>query len=227
MIWFSKPTLRPWLLDDGWCTVRPSHRRLSALHDRVSLSPPGGDMRAAQQWSKGESRRRQSSENVASCCCSSLWDLLSTFQTPHMTAQTRSRRWLAMFHLQVPRRAAAQLWVRVAGLRHRPGVTLAFVCRTQLERQVAAVDCGAFGGFFLRQKCGPECSRCVFRWICARLRNERSGEDPAALPAALLLRSRAARCHVDQSDPPGTRWDTYLQTTLISFSSYSALLVCT
>lgn len=100
-----------------------------------------------------------------------------------------------------------------------------FVCRTQLERQVAAFGCGAFGGFF-REKCGPESSRCVFRWICARLRNENSGEDPAALPAALLLWSRAARCHVDRADPPGTRWDAYLQTTLIWFSHYSMLLVC-
>lgn len=78
---------------------------------------------------------------------------------------------------------------------------------------------------FFRGKCGPGSSRCVFRWICARRRNESSGEDPAALPAALLLWSRAARCHVDRSDPPGTRWDTYLQT-LIWFSNYSVLLAC-
>lgn len=78
---------------------------------------------------------------------------------------------------------------------------------------------------FFRGKCGPGSSRCVFRWICARRRNESSGEDPAALPAALLLWSRAARCHVDRSDPPGTRWYTYLQT-LIWFSNYSTLLVC-
>lgn len=45
----------------------------------------------------------------------------------------------------------------------------------------------------------------VFSWICGRLRNESSSEAPAALPAVLLLRSRAARSHLARSGHPGTR----------------------
>lgn len=44
-----------------------------------------------------------------------------------------------------------------------------------------------------------------FWWICGR--NESSSEAPAALPAVLLLWSRAGRRHLAHTGHPGTRWD--------------------
>lgn len=47
-------------------------------------------------WADRQSEGTQGSEHVASCCCSSLWDLLSTFHTVHMKAESFFAPLLAM-----------------------------------------------------------------------------------------------------------------------------------
>lgn len=88
-----------------------------------------------------------------------------------------------------------------------------FFFLTQLSIQVArcAAAEGGGGGLFgavcresVKQVSGKRATD-VFSWICGRLRNESSSEAPAALPAVLLLWSRAARCHLARSGHPGTR----------------------
>lgn len=69
------------------------------------------------------------------------------------------------------------------------------------------------GGLF-GASCGVkvwESNRCLW-WICGRLRNESSSEAPAALPAVLLLWSRAGRRHLARAGHPGTRWDLNIDT---------------
>lgn len=91
-----------------------------------------------------------------------------------------------------------------------------FLFLTQLVREV--VFCSCYYWRFVRSclrcksvKQVKESNRC-FWWICGRLRNESSSEAPAALPAVLLLWSRAGRRHLARSGHPGTRWDLNIDT---------------
>lgn len=206
---------------------QPRFTPLSSQHEKACLSPPGGDVLESQRWCKGESRRRQSSQRM-----------LPPVAAPHCGICSRPFRLLTWRHKPVPGAGSLCFSRRFRGAKRPSSESLGrggwgsdpawlrhlFVGHNLRGKSLLSTV--ARSELFPGEKCGPESSRCVFRWICARLRNESSGEDPAAPAAALLLWSRAAGCHVDQSDPPGTRWDAYLQTTLITSALPVTVCAC-
>lgn len=170
-------------------------------------------------WADRQSEGTQGSEHVASCCCSSLWDLLSTFHTVHMKAESFFAPLLAMcdpdLWMSLPAKRLLWAWRRE---NKKNGFVVCgdFLFLTQLVREVVFCSCYCwrFVRSFLRCKSVKqvkESNRC-FWWICGRLRNESSSEAPAALPAVLLLWSRAGRRHLARAGHPGTRWDLNIDT---------------